>query len=164
MSLENIPRLRDSVNYFFTTESGEVLTLVEAVAGVGAEEGDWYKFVYENVSGIHTIEVDDNLGIRMKDGTLLLEPFSKIKFQLPEIRLSLLIYTNSKEDFFRGSAKVHLSETQDWGLISTESYQRAENLLGDRLLGAVNMKLVRTTNGLQSVESCVVNQGEVPEF
>ena len=162
MSAENEPRLADSVNYFFTSPTGEVLTLIDTTTISPTKT--WYRFVYSVLSNIHTIDVDSDLNVRSIDSVTAVEPYVKINFQLPEIRLSLMVHTNSAEDFFRGTAKVHISESQELGLLNTDNYNYAERLLGDRLLGGINLKIVRTTIGIDSVEACVVNQGQIPVF
>lgn len=162
MSDLNETRLKDEQNYFFKEPGGSLLTFLEMTAS--PEDTSWYKFVYEDETGVHVIEVDDNLNIRLEDGLLSTEPYSAISFQLSPLRLSLLLYMSSPEDFFRGNSPVFVSEAQKIGLLNTSNYSYAKSLLGDRLLGGINLIVERDEKGLVSVSSCVVNEGVIPDF
>lgn len=162
MTASNATRLMDNQNYFFKEPGGSLLTFLEAVPS--PYDTTWYKFVYEDETGVHVIEVDDDLNIRLEDGLLVDEPYTPIVFEFNQVKLSLLLYMEDKESFFKGQAPVFVSESKKIGLLNTSNFSYAKALLGDRLLGGVNLIVSRDENGLVSVESCVVNEGVVPDF
>lgn len=162
MTALNATRLMDSQNYFFKEPGGSLMTYLEMVPS--PYDTTWYKFMYEDETGVHVIEIDDDLNIRLEDGLLSEEPYSTVSFQFNEIKLSLLFYMEDKESFFKGHAPVFVSETKKLGLLTTANYSYAKSLLGDRLLGGVNLIVARDENGMVSVDACVVNEGVIPDF
>lgn len=162
MSTDNIPRLQDPCNYTFSTPDEKMLTYTQTVNS--PEDTNWYQFVYTDIDGLHSIEVDEDLNIRLEDGVLVDEPYSQIRFYLPVLPISLLIHANSTEDFFRGTAQIHVSESQELGLLNEDNYIQAKKLLGDRLIGGINLRVQRDEIGIVSVEACPVNEGQVPLF
>lgn len=162
MTASNATRLMDSQNYFFKEPGGTLLTYLDSVPS--PYDTTWHKFYYEDEGGMHVIEVDDDLNIRLEDNVLSEEPYSQIGFQFNPISLSLLLYMEDKESFFKGKAQVFVSEGQKIGLLNTANYTYAKTLLGERLLGGVNLIVTRNQDGLVEVEACVVNEGVVPDF
>lgn len=128
------------------------------------ENTRWYRFVYEDNDGIHSLEVDDDLNIRWEDGVLINAPYNKIQYYINPTKLSLLLYVSDPEDFFKGKAKVFVSEAQRIGLLNTQNYSYAKSLLGNRLIGGLNLIVSRDENGLTEVQACVVNEGVIPDF
>lgn len=160
---DNVPRLTSPCHYSFKMPTtGEPLTYIGIEAA--PDSSDWYRFTYLDGVTLNSIEVDKDLNIRWENGVLTMEPYSKIEFLIPEIRLSLALHVNSPEDFFKGNATVHVSEAQELGLINTQNYKLLQGMLGDRLLGAINLKITRSTVRIETVDSCVVNEGEIPTF
>lgn len=162
MSTDNIPRLQDPCNYFFTEPSGERLWYLGT--SPSPEDTTWYMFHYTDTSGLHTIEVDDDLNIRLEDSILTTEPYEKVSFYLPTLEFSLLLHTNSVEDMFKGVGDIHVSESKNLGLLNPTNYLSAKKVLGERLLGGINLKVERTPSTLLSVQACPVNEGQIPLF
>lgn len=162
MNIANQVRLQDSCHYFFTAPGDILLTYVNSVPS--PENTTWFQFIYSDNLGMHKLEVDDELNIRLEDNFLTSEPYEKISFHFPTIEMCLLIHANSPEDFFRGDSEIHISEYKKLGLLSPENYIKAKNILGDRLIGGVNLKITRNEIGITSVQSCPVNEGQIPLF
>ncbi len=68
------------------------------------------------------------------------------------------------ESKYKYSAPVFISEAQLFGTINQDNYDKMEKIYGDRLLGAINLAFTRDENGLVSVQACVVNKGQIPDF
>lgn len=162
MSTDNIPRLQDPCSYYFTEPGGNRLWYLGN--STSPENTTWYMFHYTDTLGLHTIEVDDDLNIRLEDSVLTAEPYEKISFYLPTLEFSLLLHANSVEDMFKGVGDIHVSEAKNLGLLNTGNYLTAKKVLGDRLLGGINIKVERTPSTVLSVEACPVNEGQIPLF
>lgn len=168
--LENIDRFiyPTQDTYVFLSPEGYILQCMGISPNtqtVGTETWALYTFVYVGVGAVlHQIDVNKNLEVVYLDGVLQTEPFEVISYDFKETKFSITLSVNSKEDMFKYSPSIHISENQNMGTINEENYIKIEEIWKDRLIGAINLKFTRGVDGLLLVDACVVNKGVVPDW
>lgn len=172
--ITNVDRFNQTIEdkYVFKAPTGERLTYLGVSNYLEPVTGKpLYSFIYvtypEDIPTTVILDVNRDLVIVYEDGTLVpawdtAPTYVTYDFKVAEF--SVAVSLNNEESFFEYAPAVHLSECQSIGLITQENYKEIDKIFKERLVGAINVRVVRDQNGLVSVTACVVNKGQIPDF
>lgn len=172
--ISNVDRFNQTTEdkYVFKAPTGEKLTYLGISNATEPVTGDpLYSFIYVTYpDGIPTagiLDVNKDLVVVQEDGVVVpnwdtAPTYVTYDFKVAEF--SVAVSLNNEEAFFEYAPPVHLSECQSLGLITQENYKSIDQIFKERLVGAINVRVVRDQNGLVSVTACVVNKGQIPDF
>lgn len=123
-----------------------------------------YRFLYLAAGTPAHLDVNSDLEVVYVNGVLQAEPFEKLAYVFAEKKFAILLAYTTEPDPYAQNPSIQVSEVNAFGTVNETNYDQFERIFKDRLIGAVNFKFTRDQNGLLTVDSCVVNKGQVPDW
>lgn len=168
--MDNVERFTASLNsdqYYFKTPGGQdahyagVSPLTQTTVN-GPRE--LYRFLYIAAGTPASLDCNSDLEVVYVNGITQLEPFSTLNYSFAEKKFAILLAYTTEPDPYTSSPSIQVSEVNSFGTVNETNYDQFESVFKDRLIGAINIRFTRDQSGLLSVDSCLVNKGQVPDW